>query len=218
MLGQSGWIYNYPRNNFGIVSIGSLLNNNSIFDIYHFPELYSVNAIEKTTSNIFAGCVLYIPSPTIQNEIYFLFSPNNGLNWYLQQTNETNGQINIGIRKIKCFNDSTCLGLASKTLYKTTNAGGALGQQVGFLYETTGIVDAKLNSNFLFPNPASQSISISNIPSNSKFKIINPLGTVLMESNFNIENDIDVSQLSNGVYFIQIHSGNNIRTAKFIKQ
>jgi hypothetical protein len=39
-----------------------------------------------------------------------------------------------------------------------------------------------------------------------------------MESNFNLENEIDVSQLSIGVYFIQMYSGNNIRTAKFIKQ
>jgi hypothetical protein len=218
MLGQDGWLYSYNHFNFGIVSIGSLLNNNSIFDIYHFPELYSVDAIEKTTSNIFAGCILYMPSPAIQNEIYFLFSPNNGLNWYLQHTNETNGQINIGIRKIKCLNDSTCYGLGYKTLYRTNNTGGPLGQEVGVLYETTGIVNKKLNNNFLFPNPATQSISVSNIPANSKFKIINLQGITVMESNFDFEEEIDVSHLSNGVYFIQIHSGNNIRTAKFMKQ
>jgi hypothetical protein len=215
-LGQSGWIYNYPRNNFGIVSIGNIYD--SSFEIYHFPELYSVDAIEKTSTNIFAGCILYIPSPILQNEIYFLFSPNSGLNWYLQQTNETNGQINIGIRKIKCFNDSNCYGLGYKTLYKTINAGGPLGQEVGVLYETTGILNEKLNNNFLFPNPATQRISVSNIQPNSRFKIINLQGITIMESNFNFENEIDVSLLSIGVYFIQIHSGNNIRTAKFMKQ
>lgn len=215
-LGQSGWIYNYPRNNFGLVAIGNIYD--SSFEIYHFPELYSVDAIEKTSTNIFAGCILYIPSPILQNEIYFLFSPNSGLNWYLQQTNETNGQINIGIRKIKCFNDSTCYGLGYKTLYKTINAGGPLGQEVGVLYETTGIVNEKLNNNFLFPNPATQTISVSNIQPNSRFKIINLQGITIMESSINFENEIDVSQLSNGVYFVQIHSGNNVRTAKFLKQ
>jgi hypothetical protein len=185
--------------------------------VYHFPELYSVQSIVKKSSSIYAQCNLYTSSFT-SSLYYFLKSPDNGQNWYLQQTDSSNGQVNGLIWKIRCLNDSTCFGLSEKALYKTTNGGGALGQQVGFLYETTGVVDVKLNNNFLSPNPATQSISVSNIPPNSKFKIINPLGTTIMESYFNFENEIDVTQLSNGVYFIQIHSGNNIRTAKFIKQ
>ena len=67
-------------------------------------------------------------------------------------------------------------------------------------------------------HPTSQSIRVTNIPPNSMFKIINLQGITIMESNFNLENEIDVSQLSIGVYFIQMYSGNNIRTAKFMKQ
>jgi photosystem II stability/assembly factor-like uncharacterized protein len=170
MMGQSGFLYNYSTNNYGVVSIGKISDNLSNYLVYHFPELYSVQSIVKKSSSIYAQCNLYTSSFT-SSLYYFLKSPDNGQNWYLQQTDSSNGQVNGLIWKIRCLNDSTCFGLAEKALYKTTNGGGALGQQVGFLYETTGVVDVKLNNNFLSPNPATQSISVSNIPPNSKFKI-----------------------------------------------
>jgi hypothetical protein len=213
-MGQDGWLYNYGSTNFGIISSGKI--NLGSLSVYHFPELYLITGIQYSGKNIFASCVPFTTSSI--SPVLFLTSRDYGQTWFLQNTGDALGYSTSLIRNISGINNDTCFAHSEKHIYKTTNAGGALGQQVGFLYETTGIVDEKLNNNFLFPNPATQTISISNIPANSKFKIINLQGITIMESNFNFENEIDVSLLSIGVYFIQIHSGNNIRTEKFLKQ
>lgn len=212
--GQDGWLYNYSATNFGILSSGKI--NSGELSVYHFPELYLITGIQYSGKNIFASCVPFTTSPI--SPVLFLTSRDNGHNWFLQNTGDSLGYSTSLIRTISGINNDTCFAHSDWHIYKTINAGGSLGQQVGFLYETTGIVDEKLNNNFLFPNPTTQSISISNILANSKFKIINIQGITIMESNFDFEEEIDVSHLSNGVYFIQIHSGNNIRTAKFMKQ
>jgi hypothetical protein len=211
--GQDGWLYNYGSANFGIISLGKI--GTTVLSVYHFPELYLIMAIQYSGVNIFASCM---PSNTGSiSPVLFITSQDNGNSWFLQSTGDPLGYSNSLIKSISGVSNTICFANSARHIYKTTNAGGALGQQVGFLYETTGIVTEKMNHNFLFPNPASQSIRVPNIPLNSTFKIINTLGTTLLESSF-IDSEIDVSQLSSGVYFVQIYSGDNIRTAKFIKQ
>jgi hypothetical protein len=213
-MGQDGWLYNYSSSNFGIISSGQI--NLGELSVYHFPELYLITGIQYSGKNIFASCVPFTSSPI--SPVLFLTSRDNGNSWFLQNTGDSLGYSTSLIRTISGINNDTCFAHSERHIYKTINAGGTLGQQVGFLFETTGIIDEKLSNNILFPNPTSQSIRVTNIPPNSMFKIINLQGITIMESNFNLENEIDVSQLSIGVYFIQMYSGNNIRTAKFIKQ
>jgi hypothetical protein len=212
--GQDGWLYNYSSANFGIISLGKI--GTTSLGVYHFPELYLIMGIQYSGVNIFASC-MPLNTGSI-SPVLFITSRDNGNSWFLQNTGDMLGYSNTLIKSISGINSDICFANSARHIYKTINAGGTLGQQVGFLFETTGIIDEKLSNNILFPNPTSQSIRVTNIPPNSMFKIINLQGITIMESNFNLENEIDVSQLSIGVYFIQIYSGNNIRTAKFMKQ
>jgi hypothetical protein len=73
----------------------------------------------------------------------------------------------------------------------------------------------------LFPNPVSNTLFI-NYANNtviSKVTILNQLGQVVLTSNTKLENGIDVSELSNGIYFAQVSAENNfeINSIKFIK-
>lgn len=78
------------------------------------------------------------------------------------------------------------------------------------------------NKLYLFPNPANSQITLQ---ANSEFKnaeiiILNALGEkVLTQSSNNATSlTLDVSALSNGIYFVQVLSNNKFFNQKFIKQ
>ena len=71
----------------------------------------------------------------------------------------------------------------------------------------------------VYPNPFSESITIANV-SNKKLnlKIFNMLGGLLMNKELNITEDIDTSDLVNGVYLIQVSQGDLMHTKVFVKR
>lgn len=76
--------------------------------------------------------------------------------------------------------------------------------------------DNIIESNFeIYPNPASDKISIIGIENIKSVKIFNSLGALVKHTK-NATN-IDVSELSRGVHFLQVDNGNLI-TRKFIKK
>ncbi|MGZ4057078.1 MAG: T9SS type A sorting domain-containing protein [Bacteroidia bacterium] len=79
----------------------------------------------------------------------------------------------------------------------------------------------------MYPNPATNQISLEfDLPEtkNSLIEIKNVLGqTVKSISNIAFQKgankiEIDVSEFSNGVYFVQLQNNNQIINQKFIKQ
>jgi len=76
--------------------------------------------------------------------------------------------------------------------------------------------DNIIESNFeIFPNPASDKISIIGIENIKSVKIFNSLGALVKHTK-NATN-IDVSELSRGVHFLQVDNG-NLMTRKFMKK
>ena len=69
----------------------------------------------------------------------------------------------------------------------------------------------------LFPNPASNSLTIltANQFITEQFKIYNLLGNIVMAGKLNI-NQINVSELSTGIYILELESGNEFLRKKFI--
>ncbi|MDP2685858.1 MAG: T9SS type A sorting domain-containing protein [Aequorivita sp.] len=68
----------------------------------------------------------------------------------------------------------------------------------------------------IFPNPASDYLNIQTKASEYNFSIYNSLGQVMNANS--VENRIDISNLSNGIYFIKIETESGSATKKFIKQ
>ncbi len=84
---------------------------------------------------------------------------------------------------------------------------------------TTDIVNEKLKSILIAPNPASNYIKLHNNNSdNIDIKILNTSGKIVLQKTklFN-DNTISVSDLQSGIYFIQINSGKDQIIKKFIK-
>jgi hypothetical protein len=71
----------------------------------------------------------------------------------------------------------------------------------------------------IVPNPATNNIAITAKSDFSKVEIVNFLGqTVLSQSNDSKESRVDVSNLTNGIYFVRITSDNGTSVQKFVKQ
>ena len=83
--------------------------------------------------------------------------------------------------------------------------------------------DFQKNKFQLYPNPAKDKLFISatNIVSKIEIKIFNIKGKILNTQNLELENQnsTDISQLSQGIYFLNIQDENgNIEMKKFIKE
>ncbi|MDR2972494.1 MAG: choice-of-anchor J domain-containing protein [Bacteroidales bacterium] len=78
--------------------------------------------------------------------------------------------------------------------------------------------NAKLSLSVV-PNPATSHITITANSNFNNIEILNFLGqTVLYQPNTGNEADIDINNLSNGIYFVRIISNNTINVVKFVKQ
>lgn len=108
---------------------------------------------------------------------------------------------------------------------KFTNAGGITVKNIAQWSEAgVGIIDYASNENALiYPNPTNDYITINVKPNNTEIKtitIFNTLGSVVAKYNEVNENQtkIDLSQISTGVYFVEIKTENEIITEKIIKR
>lgn len=73
----------------------------------------------------------------------------------------------------------------------------------------------------LFPNPAKGKIQLSrqNALNSSLVKIINPLGQVVKEFSWTSDKtEIDVSQLTPGIYFVNVQSKGGLSSISFVKE
>lgn len=94
-----------------------------------------------------------------------------------------------------------------------------------FTYSNMAMVnneERKINSFELFPNPVKDILIISTTDKNNQreVRIVNAFGqevkSVILENN--LQNNIDVSALSKGVYFLSIIKDDKIETKTFVKQ
>lgn len=67
----------------------------------------------------------------------------------------------------------------------------------------------------LYPNPSNKLITISGLKANDNFKIYSTIGLEVKSGNISNQNEIDIKDFTNGVYFLKFENGN---TLKFIKE
>ncbi len=94
---------------------------------------------------------------------------------------------------------------------------------VGVINEAAvGIEENKKNYGItIYPNPSSGVVRVKWLESSSRneLEVSNLLGEVVMKANLNsIEQNIDISNLQSGIYFLNIETEKGIFTAKLIKE
>lgn len=75
-----------------------------------------------------------------------------------------------------------------------------------------GFCDYPLYALSLYPNPTSDKIIISGVPTNSSFSIFNPMGKLILDGSYT--DGIELNNVESGVYFITI----NNQTLSFVKK
>ena len=103
---------------------------------------------------------------------------------------------------------------------RVPNGTGAFVNQAGTFAANNNNVpngmDNLFTNNFvIFPNPAQDQIRIvlNNVSESPRFSIYNTLGQVLQTGSLNSETIVDISELSSGIYFLQIGS----KAQRFVK-
>lgn len=132
------------------------------------------------------------------------------------------------IRIMRASNDLNPYAPYSSTYSLTSCSSSNMGAY-GCMYDFNVTIAPSLSNNEfnkddfkVYPNPVSSNLFIEGLDNKliSKVKIFNPFGQVikLVDSDFNL--GINVADLSNGIYFAQISSENNLEnsTVKFIKK
>ena len=95
-------------------------------------------------------------------------------------------------------------------------------QNLNFSNLQTNTLDIELNSITLYPNPATKSITLltNKAISIDTISIYNAIGQLIVETpinNFIPSFVMDISNLSKGIYFIEISNAKNKITKKFVK-
>ncbi len=96
---------------------------------------------------------------------------------------------------------------------------GTFGSEIVQEFSSTGILgvgDNVLNGVSIFPNPANSVLNIANAE-NASIEVFNMLGQSLYsKSNISLNEQINVSHLTEGTYFVKIANGEAVKTSKFI--
>jgi hypothetical protein len=99
-----------------------------------------------------------------------------------------------------------------------TNPNGQYDDCVGY-YNVTGIQDFNSSKNNIIvsPNPATNTLYFSEIPSDANAEIYDLNGKLMLKSSL-VKSQIDVSDLAKGMYFMKISAKEGSVVRKFVKQ
>src|SRR5690554_408928 len=205
----------FPNHNYARIAFGDFPDQN--VQTFSFPNLRSFASVERVSN----GALYAVAHPTplaYPYENVFLKSLDGGFTWYGQEIlpgNEPNSQLD----NLFCVNDTVCYAALSDLVYKTTNGGGPLLDQVEQV--VVSIKEIKDDINFsITPNPTSGQVTIrSETELIKEVKVFDLQGKELLRSypnDFNVL--VDLSKYDSGVYLIQIMAGDKIRTGKIVRE
>ena len=82
----------------------------------------------------------------------------------------------------------------------------------------TGVEENEMSNINVYPNPATNVINVS-AQGFEQYQLVNMLGQTVISNNLvNGNAQINVSELSNGVYFVRLINGSEVETVKVIKK
>ena len=82
---------------------------------------------------------------------------------------------------------------------------------------TENIIENVYNNVKIFPNPAKNSLTLQSEDATNEVKILNSIGQIVKEFSFESNITIDIKDLNEGVYFVQIMGENPVTKKLVIK-
>ena len=170
-------------------------NGTRIFERFYNTSVgQQINICGKFHS--YSDNVVYVKIEKVDSKIIGAFSSDN-INWSSKDTLEIGSAINyVGLHTIrKAYTGNMDEASAYFDYFHLTDSGLAIG-------DITQIPEL-----ILHPNPANDFTTITNIPSNSKIKVMDITGkTVYTQSIMDAQATINTMELKNGIYIVQIEN------------
>ena len=212
-LDGNGTSLGYPGYNFGIISISEL--DEPIQEEIHFPFIGYILDVDRTENFVYA-----VSWAGYGEDYRFIKSDDFGETWYSQGTSSSELIFSAIVRQIECVNDSVCYAYAGPNIYRTINGGGPPVEQVeaNHVSVVLGVEENKLEV-ILFPNPAESTLRINTNEIVSEVQIFSVQGSLIEGKIFTPTNQIelDVSDLSPGIYILKVSSENSSSQTRFVK-
>ncbi len=172
-------------------------------------------------------CIAISGSPTYNVQVTNILGQvifNGGGNVSAQPLCVWNGTCNFGTL---CNNESVAAGYYFLTLTIIGCDGLPVIQTYDILVSypggricliNEGIVDSTENGSLIiFPNPATNSVHINNISANSQIKILDVKGQIISEFISEKQDiDIDLKNISAGIYFVEVNDGQKKAVRKLV--
>ena len=145
-------------------------------------------------------------------------------------SNPANGYVAAGSNACLLIDGTPAMGSAGTYTidanFDVVTSSGPISQAVSWTLQVdaTGTVGIKTynasSAFFLAPNPATNELAVSAAFNFGKVSIIDALGKTVIshDANNSTLTKINISDLSKGVYFLQMNDGTRIVTRKFIKE
>lgn len=126
---------------------------------------------------------------------------------------------------IDWFRDGVSIGLNTPIIAGTASgnyharlisSNGCVNNTAAFNFIKTGLQESDMLQRItVYPNPASQNIFISNLPTQTNCKLFDATGRVVLNKTLlNTEENLNVSHLSTGIYLLLLDNGTSTKTVK----
>jgi photosystem II stability/assembly factor-like uncharacterized protein len=212
-LGGPGSEFGYPFFNYGMLAIGDF--HKSQYDFFHFPE-HRTRIVTFINGVIYVGC-----ANLMSNGRRILKSIDGGSTWWSQEIIDMDLEDWLGVRLLKCLDNETCFAAQGKSLYKTTNGGGPLLEQVGQLVYSTPQEEEEENPDtafLLYPNPFTNQLKIESDQEILTIQITDLNGKLVYSGTHNTKIvTLETASLSNAVYIITIEKAEETIRRKVVK-
>ena len=107
--------------------------------------------------------------------------------------------------------------LTAGTYNVSIDNGACIGDTTFTILNVSGLFDSQNTELAVYPNPSNGIFTIS-LDGNFDYQIINILGDVIINENANNSTIVDISELSDGIYFVRLISNGAEKTVKLIKK
>ena len=205
----------------GVISVLGISNTHIPLDGTKFITIASVNPLTPLPIELVAFDVVckekemllkWTTASEINNDYFTVERSLDGINF--EKIDELTGAGNSNSLKDYSWIDKKPLSGSNYYRLKQTDFDGK--------FSYSDVKTAGCNENVQFgvhPNPASNIVTLSfNSEANIQYQIVSLDGRVIQNGDFIRNKKLDLSELSNGVYFVRAYSANEIFQEKLVKQ
>ena len=133
------------------------------------------------------------------------FTPSGGTNSIVNQdiTSDAGVPVNLNWTNVSAFTITS------------SNGGDSFGlDDIVFTLPTLSTNNAQFNTITLYPNPTSNFIKISGLVKAENYNILDVRGAIIKKGVIEVNQQINIQNLANGLYFLKFENGNAIRFLK----